>query len=108
MPLPDYLKTIRKEIYYQIDEFNAIINTPVFRNFYNGIEDIEKLKKPPADFPKDFPDIELLKNKHFFSSHYFNPIDALKEDFINFVSKGLQAVKPLVDFINFTIDIDKS
>jgi uncharacterized protein (TIGR02453 family) len=104
MPLPEYLKILRKEIYYQIDEFKSIINAPFFKEYYEGIEEIEKLKKPPIDFPKDFPDIELLKNKHFFTSHYFNPQDAEKENFITFVSNGFKAVKPLVDFINFTIE----
>jgi len=104
MPLPEYLKAIRKEIYYQIDEFKTIINAPAFKKYYQGIEEIEKLKKAPADFPKDFPDIELLKNKHFFSSHYYNPQDALKVDFIDFVVTGLKAVKPLVDFVNFTVE----
>jgi uncharacterized protein (TIGR02453 family) len=106
MHLPEYLKIIRKEIYYQIEEFKAILEASAFKKYYDGIEEIEKLKKPPIDFPKDFSDIELLKNKHFFASHYFNPQDALKEDFINFVSDGFKAVKPLVDFINFTIDTD--
>jgi len=104
MPLPEYLKAIRKEIYYQIDEFKAILDAPDFRKYYDGIEEIEKLKKAPADLPKDFPDIELLKNKHFFSSHFFNPQDAVKEDFINFVTHGLKVVKPLVDFVNFTVE----
>jgi uncharacterized protein (TIGR02453 family) len=104
MPLPEYLKAIRKEIYYQIDEFKTIINAISFKKYYDGIEEIEKLKKPPVDFPKDFPDIELLKNKHFFTSHYFKPEDALKEDFYAYVSTGFKAVKPLVDFINFTVE----
>jgi len=103
MPLPEYLKAIRKEIFYQIDEFKTIIDAPTFRKYYGGIEDIEKLKKAPADFPKDFPEIELLKNKHFFASHYFNPQDTCKDDFIDFVAQGLKAVKPLIDYINFTI-----
>jgi uncharacterized protein (TIGR02453 family) len=104
MPIPEYLKSVRKEIFYQIDEFKTIINTPSFTKYYNGIEEIEKLKNPPTDFPKDFPDIELLKNKHYFSSHYFNPQEVLKEDFMNYITDGLKAVKPLVDFINFTIE----
>ena len=104
MPLPEYLKIIRKEIYYQIDEFKTIITAPDFKKYYDGIENIEKLKKPPVDFPKDFPEIELLKNKHFFTSHYFDSQDALKDDFSIYVSNGFKAVKPLVDFINFTID----
>ena len=106
MPLPEYLRIIRKEIYYQIDEFKAIIDAPSFKKYYLGIDPIEKLKKAPADFSKDFPDIELLKNKHFFASHYYNPQEALKEDFINDVMNGLKVVKPLVDFINFSVDAE--
>jgi len=99
MPLPEYLKILRKEIYYQIDEFKTILNAPDFKKYYpEVIEEIEK------DFPKDFPDIELLKNKHFFTSHYFNAQDITKEDFINFVTTGFKAVKPSVDFINFTLE----
>jgi uncharacterized protein (TIGR02453 family) len=104
MPLPEYLKVIRKEIYYQIDEFKAILETHSFRKYYDGIEEIEKLKKAPTDFPKDFPEIELLKNKHFFSSHYFNVQSVLKDDFVSYVSNGFKAVKPLVDFVNFTVE----
>jgi len=105
MPLPEYLKTIRKEIFYQIEEFKTVLNAPNFKKYYpEGIEEIEKLKNPPAGFPVDFADIELLKNKHFFTSHYFNPKDALKEDFLEYVSHGFKAVKPLVDFINFTVE----
>ena len=107
MPLPEYLKTIRKEIYYQIDEFKAIMNATAFKEYYpEGIEEIEKLKKVPVGFPIEFPEIELLKNKHFFTSHYFKPQDALKEDFVNFVSIGFKAVKPLVDFINFSVETE--
>jgi uncharacterized protein (TIGR02453 family) len=104
MPQPEYLKTIRKEIFYQIDEFNGIINAPSFKNYYDGIEEIEKLKKAPADFPADFPEIELIKNKHFFSSHYYNPQDTFNDNYINYVTEGFRAVKPLVDFINFSVE----
>jgi len=105
MPLPDYLKLIRKEVYYQIDEFKSILNNRSFTKLYDGIEPYEKLKKAPAEFPKDFPDIDLLKNKHFFASHYLKNEDILKENFGASVKNGLQAVKPLVDFINFSIEI---
>jgi len=108
MPLPEYLKTIRKEIYYQIDEFKAIIDKPSFKKYYAGIDPIDKLKKVPVDFPKDFPEIELLKNKHFFASCYFNPQNALKEGFINEVINGFKSVKPLVDFINFSVGSDST
>jgi len=105
MPLPEYLKIIRKEIYYQIEEFKAILNAPTFKKYYpNGIEEIEKLKKVPIGFPIEFPEIELLKNKHFFTSHYFKAQDTVNKDFTCIATSGLKAVKPLVDFINFAVE----
>lgn len=104
MPIPEYLKTIRKEIFYQIDEFKNIISKPDFTKYYSGIDPFEKLKKAPADFPKDFPDIELLKNKHFFSSHYFKNEDVAKKEFVQFAIDGFHAVKPLIEFLNFSVE----
>jgi uncharacterized protein (TIGR02453 family) len=104
MPQPEYLKTLRKEIYYQIDDFNAILNNPSFKKYYSGIDPIEKLKKNPVGFPADFEHIDLLKNKHYFASHIFNAEDVLNESFLKNVQEGMGAAKPLCDFINFTLD----
>lgn len=105
MPLPDYLKAIRQEIYYQPKEFKAILNASSFKAYYNGIDPIEKLKKAPKDYPADFEEIELLKNKHFFASHYYRQETALEPDFLAFTKQGLAAVKPLVDWINRTVEV---
>jgi uncharacterized protein (TIGR02453 family) len=104
MPQPEYLKTLRKEIYYQIDDFNAILNNSSFKKYYSGIDPIEKLKKNPVGFPADFEHIDLLKNKHFFASHIFKMEDAVTDPFLQKVQEGMGNVKPLVDFINFTIE----
>lgn len=104
MPQLEYLKTLRKEIYYQIDDFNKILHEPTFKHFFNGIEPYEKLKKAPIGFPPDFEHIDILKNKHFFASHYFKVEEVLEESFLNRLHEGMSAVKPLNDFINFTLD----
>ncbi len=103
-PNPTILKMIRKEIYYSYDEFKSIIANPSFTSFYNGIETIEALKKAPKDFPKDFEGIEILKNKHFFATHYFTKEACVNENSLQHVLEGFRAAKPLVDFFNFTID----
>ncbi|MCX6306066.1 MAG: DUF2461 domain-containing protein [Bacteroidetes bacterium] len=65
MPEPDQLKKIRNEIYYNVSEFKAILEEKKLRKHSNGLLDNEKGKMAPRDFPKDFPDIELLKYKHY-------------------------------------------
>jgi uncharacterized protein (TIGR02453 family) len=104
MPQPEYLKMLRKEIYYQIEEFKGILNEPKFKKFYTGIDPIDTLKKAPVGFPKDFPEIDLLKNKHYFASHIFPLQQAANTDFASVVYEGMTNVKPLVDFINFTVE----
>lgn len=105
MPIPAYLKAIRQEIYYQPEDIRKILDNPEFLQFYKGIEPYDVLKKAPKDYPKDFEEIELLKNKHFFASYNFNCSRAIHPDFCDLVKQGFKAVKPLVDFINCAVEI---
>jgi len=72
MPAPDVMKKIRQEIYYNIDELKSILNNKNFRSYFSGIDDYDRQKTAPREYPKDFPDIELLKNRSFTISH---PLD---------------------------------
>jgi uncharacterized protein (TIGR02453 family) len=60
MPPSPLLKAIRDDIFEHIDEFKEIITHPDFVKHFKQI-DADKLKTAPKGFPKDFPDIELLK-----------------------------------------------
>ncbi len=104
MPTNQMLKVLRKEIFYSYEEFSSILEAPLFKKFYNGIEPYEKLKIGPKDFPKDFEGIDILKNKHFCASHFFTKDVACKDNFSEVLLEGFQAVKPMNDFFNFTID----
>ncbi len=68
MPAPEELKKARQEILYNIDDFKSIINKPSFKKTFGEIEG-EQLKRPPKDFPADFPDIDLLKFKSYTVMH---------------------------------------
>jgi uncharacterized protein (TIGR02453 family) len=67
-PSPEVLKSVRKEIYENIDEFKEIINDARFKKYFPELYG-EALKTAPKDFPKDFPDIDLLKFKHYTVIH---------------------------------------
>lgn len=68
MPQPIFLKTIRTEIVENTQEFKKILNNKSFKDIFGEIFG-EKLKTGPRGFPKDFPDLELIKHKHFAVSH---------------------------------------
>ncbi len=102
-PSGEQLKKIRSEIYYNVDEFKAIINNKKFAQTFRIFED-DKLKRPPQGFPADFPDVELLKYKHYT---VFQPMDknrVINDDFDKHVLKVFETMKPFITFLNRALD----
>jgi uncharacterized protein (TIGR02453 family) len=65
MPSGPMLKAIRTEIFESIKEFKTIIEEPSFLKHFGKEFWGDKLKTAPKGFPKDFPDMEYLKYKHY-------------------------------------------
>ena len=61
------LKTIRTKIMEQPEVYKSIISNPTFKKYFKEIKGA-KLKMAPKGFPKDFENINLLKNKDFIAS----------------------------------------
>ena len=55
-------------------------------------------------FPKDFPDAELLKLKHYLVDFSFNESQLKSENFILFVADVFRCGYPLNRFLNYTVD----
>lgn len=68
MPQAPYLLAIRTAIFKNPENYKKIIQNPAFVETFGGIFG-EKLKTAPKGFPKDWPDIELIRNKHYAVSH---------------------------------------
>lgn len=96
------LKAIRTDIYEHPQEYKSIIQNKEFTNTFQWF-DGNKLSTAPKGFPKDFPDIELIKRKDF--SFYRNIdeqtlySDRLLEETINVFKQ----MKPFNDFMNRAI-----
>lgn len=103
MPPSDVLKKLRQEIMYNVDDFKAIIQQSTFQKTFGEIEG-EKLKRPPKDFPAEFPDIELLKFKSFTVMHSINPADFSESEFVNYAIQTFEELKPFNDFLNKAFD----
>jgi uncharacterized protein (TIGR02453 family) len=104
MPPPDKLKLIRNEIYFNPENFKKIIAAPDFKKYFKEIWDEEKLKNPPKDFPKDYPDIDLLKYKNYTVIHSLTDNQLQKADFLNYSVKVFKAMYPLNDYMNKAIN----
>lgn len=104
-PPPAVLKAVRQSIYDNIDELNEIRNEPEFRRTFNDtFYEEDKLKTVPPGFPKDFPDAELLKLKHFLVTHYFDEDTLYSTDFVALTTDMAKKSYPFVKFLNFTVD----
>ena len=95
MPEPEQLKKIRNEIYYNITEFKSILNEKKLKKFSAGLSEMDKGKVAPRDFPKDFPEIELLKYKHYTLSSPL-PDDLVSSD--HFKEEALLVFKAMYPF----------
>jgi uncharacterized protein (TIGR02453 family) len=99
MPETDVMKKVRQEIYYNIKEFKTILNKKSFKDYYSGIDDWDRQTLAPKEFPKDFPDIELLKNRSFTVSNAISEKLLNSKDLFDYVMKGYKAMYPYNMFL---------
>lgn len=99
MPEPSQLKKIRQEIYFNASEFKGIMKDKSFRKYFNGLSDMDKQKLAPRDFPKDFPDIDLLKYKHYTLYHPLSKDLLSSPDLPAYVIKVFEKMLPFNEFL---------
>jgi uncharacterized protein (TIGR02453 family) len=104
MPAPDDMKKIRKEIYYNIDEFKKILSNKNFTKYFSGIDEWDRQKLPPREFPKDFPDMDLLLNKSFTVSHPLDEKTLYSENLVEFTLGVYKAMYPYNEFLRRGIE----
>ncbi|MBE0647316.1 MAG: DUF2461 domain-containing protein [Bacteroidales bacterium] len=104
MPDPLTLKKIRQEIYYNIGEFKAILEAKELMKYAEGIDEMDKLIRPPKDFPADFPEIEILKNKHYTLSCHLSDDQLTNEGFPVFALRVFDLMHPFNLFLGRAMD----
>lgn len=105
MPPSDILKELRTDIYENIEEFKAIVNNSEFKECFKDLWG-EKLKSAPRGFPKDFPDIELLKYKHYIVAKNVTEDELQDKDFLETATGVFKILVPFNRFINNSIDFN--
>ena len=102
-PMPDLLRAVRSEVYFNAEEFKAIIYEPQFVAMFGKLMD-EKLVNVPKGFPADFPDVDLLKYKHYVVSRAFSPDLMQNADLAPFIIETFQQMLPLMNFLNRAVE----
>ncbi len=93
------LKAIRSHIYKHPERYKEIINDPLFQEYFPVFVG-DKLKLAPKGFPKDFPDIELIKFKKYIVDGEVPEEFWQSPDVVEEIMKRFIVAKPFVDFIN--------
>jgi uncharacterized protein (TIGR02453 family) len=103
MPDPGNLAKIRQEIDYNPDKLLKILKDKKFKKWYDGFDDWDRLKTVPKGYAKDHPQIEILKNKSFTTSHAFTDKEVKDKKFLKQVIEACKALKPLNDYLKDSI-----
>lgn len=103
-PPPNILKALRQSVCDNIDELNEIRNEASFSTYFKTFFEEDKLKKVPAGFPRDFPEPELLKLKHYMVEHKLNDYILNAPDLVYRLGEIARAGYPLNKFLNYTVD----
>jgi uncharacterized protein (DUF2461 family) len=64
------------------------------------LDDPDKMKNPPKGFPKEFPDIELLKFRNYAVMHHVPDHIAVSEDYPDYAIKVFRTLYPLNAYFN--------
>jgi uncharacterized protein (TIGR02453 family) len=104
VPTPDVLAKVRQEIDYSPKKLHAILNNVKFKKTFGAFDDFDKLKTAPKGYPKDHPQLELLKHKSFIVSHYFKDAEVMDKKFMKNVVDTYKTLKPLNDYLSMAIE----
>ena len=98
------LKALRQSVYDNIDELNEIRLKPDFLQYFSAFYEQDKLKTVPRGFPKDFPEAELLKLKHYLVDFPLDESILHASDFVSRIGAIAKCAYPFNRFLNYTVD----
>ena len=102
-PPADALKAFRTEIFDHPEDFKQLIKSESFRKVYPELYD-DKLKTAPKGFPKDFPEIDLLKYKSFAFGSTIDDSVVKSDVFVEKILSSLKELYPVNRFLNTALD----
>ena len=102
-PTSEQLAKFRQEVDYNPQEFKDIILNPSFVDYYGNLKGNE-LKSMPKGYPKDHPEITILRKTQCYVWHSFSDAEVLSADFIEKVTESCRVMKPFLDWLNQVIN----
>ena len=102
-PPADALKAFRTEIFDHPEEFKGLIDKESFKKVYPEMYD-DKLKTAPKGFPKDFPELDLLKYKSFAFTSTLSDSEMKSDVLVEKILGSMKELYPVNRFLNTALD----
>lgn len=99
------LNKMRRAIVDNIEEWEAIVNEPKMEQLFPGWCS-EMLKTAPKGWERDHPQIFYLRMTNYGKFHPCNRRFFLDPDWPELTAELFKVLKPMVDFINYSMDED--
>ncbi len=106
-PVTADLKRIRTELAADAEPMRQITAAPAFIETFGKLEG-DQLKTAPAGYPKDHPNIDLLRYKQFVVRRSFTDEEVLSSDFAEKVSATFQHMRPFFDYMSDVLTTDEN
>ena len=100
-PSKEDIKRIREELAVDDKPVRKIIRSAAFKKMFGELYG-EQLKTAPKGFPKDHPNIELLRFKQFLLVRYFTDKEVMDAKFLKEAVRTFKAMHP---FFNYMSDV---
>ncbi len=97
------LRKLRHAIVDNIEEFEEIMSQPDFARDWGSDWVGERLKTAPQGWPKDHPQIELLRLKHYGKFHPCTRAFFESASWPERCAELFAIAAPLVEFLNYSI-----
>lgn len=98
-PPSKWMGEIRQRIDTDAASLRKILKSKAFRDTFGEIEG-ETLKTAPKGYPKDHPDIDLLRYKSFLAVHHMADDTVFAQDLLKHATGVFKKLKPFDDFLN--------
>lgn len=93
------LALIREELAYRAEPLRQVLADPTLVDIWGEMEG-EKVKTAPRGYPKDHPNIDLLRHKGFLFTTSISDEMALSEAFTFHIVSSFLAIRPFFDYMS--------
>ncbi len=106
-PNKEDLKRIRVEIAADAQELRDIIAQSIFVETFGELKG-QQLKTAPRDYPKDHPNIDLLRYKQYLLIRNFTDEEVLADDFLDKLNLSFANMRPFLDYMSDVLTTDEN